>query len=289
MGPKNSKESTNNFMKDYDVVKRNPADNVTFLQHKQTDDQLLLREFNFNDKKECEKTRDKLAELKNKLAGNKHVVALKDYLMHSEDQYCSTFYKIYALFEYPERTLDDEINERNVQKRKFSETELWSILASCILGLSHLQKNGIRHSALKSSSILLSQEGIIKISDPFAIGATPNYDTAINKRSTPHLYLSPEQATALQQEVVTPSINHYKSDIWTLGMIMLEAGLLEYQDDCYRDDWSRIQWETLQYNINRFGQAYSEEIKNMVEFMLSRDERVTPDWVDLGEPVMKGD
>ena len=63
---------------------------------------------------------EKLLELKNKLAGNKHVVPLKDYLMSSEDQYCSTFYKIYTLFEYPQRTLDDEINERNLQKRKFS-------------------------------------------------------------------------------------------------------------------------------------------------------------------------
>ena len=41
---------------------------------------------------------DKLAELKVKLGGNKHVVPLKDYLLSSEDQYCSTFYKIYALF-----------------------------------------------------------------------------------------------------------------------------------------------------------------------------------------------
>jgi len=40
-----------------------------------------------------------------KLKGSKHVVPLKDYLMVTEDQYCSTFYKIYALFEYPQRTL----------------------------------------------------------------------------------------------------------------------------------------------------------------------------------------
>lgn len=57
-----------------------------------------MKEFIFNDKKECDKTMEKLAELKTKLAGNKHVVPLKDYLMSSEDQYCSTFYKIYALF-----------------------------------------------------------------------------------------------------------------------------------------------------------------------------------------------
>ena len=59
------------------------------------------------ERKPSEKMMDKLAQLKNKLNDNKHVVPLKDYLMSAEDQYCSTFYKIYALFAYPQRTLDD--------------------------------------------------------------------------------------------------------------------------------------------------------------------------------------
>lgn len=157
------------------------------------------------------------------------------------------------------------------------------------MGLSHLQKNGIKHSSLKSKNILLSREGIIKVSDPSAIGQPSNYDAALTKRGTEHIYLSPEQTQALQQESVSPVFNSFKSDIWTLGMIMIEAGLLEYQDEeCYRDDKSRIHWETVQYNIDRLGQAYSDEIKNMVEFMLSRDERARPDWIDLEEHVMKG-
>ena len=135
----------------------------------------------------------------NQLNGCKHVVPLKDYLTTSEDEYCSTFYKIYALFEYPQRTLDDEITERNLHKRKFTETELWSILASCILGLSHLQKNSIKHAALKSKNILLSKEGVIKVSDPYATGQHSNYEKALNKRSTLHLYLPPEETNALQQ------------------------------------------------------------------------------------------
>jgi hypothetical protein len=71
---------------------------------------------------------------------------------------------------------------------------LWSILASCIVGLSHLQKNSIRHQALRSNTILISQEGIIKIYDPIATGCQNNYDTLIAKRNTPHIYLSPELA-----------------------------------------------------------------------------------------------
>lgn len=63
-----------------------------------------------------------------------------------------------------------------------------------------------------------------------------------------------------------------------MGMIILEAGLLCYQDECYRDQYSRIHWETLQYNINLFQQNYSPELTNLVEFMLSKDERSRPDW-----------
>ena len=90
------------------------------------------------------------------LSNTRHVSALVEVISNQQDQYCMTFYKVYALFEFPQRTLDDEINERVLQKRKFQEKELWSILASCILGMSHLQKNGIKHRCLRSNSILLT-------------------------------------------------------------------------------------------------------------------------------------
>ena len=66
------------------------------------------------------------------------------------------------------------------------------------MGLSHLQKHAIKHQALKSSSILISQEGVIKVFDRISTGLQSNYDTLIGKRSTPHIYLSPELAESLQ-------------------------------------------------------------------------------------------
>lgn len=85
-------------MSEYDIIQQIQAENITFLEHKRTNEQFLLREFSFNDRKEFEKTTSNLKPLKQKLDGCKHVVPLKDYLTTSEDQYCSTFYKIYALF-----------------------------------------------------------------------------------------------------------------------------------------------------------------------------------------------
>ena len=45
--------------------------------------------------------------------------------------------------------------------------------------------------SLRSNNIMLSHQGIIKIADPYTTGALSNYDTLLNKRNTPHIYLSP--------------------------------------------------------------------------------------------------
>ena len=99
MGGKNSKgNNIEALINDYSIIQEVKADNITYLEHKYSKEEFLLREFSFNDQNECEKVRYRLGELKNKLAGNKHVTMLKDFLLNTEDQYCSTFYKIYALF-----------------------------------------------------------------------------------------------------------------------------------------------------------------------------------------------
>lgn len=83
-----------------------------------------------------------------KLAGM--LLLTSEYLSNIEDMLCSTQHKVYAIYEYPHRNLEQEWAERFVQKRRFEEKEIWSILASCILGLSALQRAGIRHGNLRS-------------------------------------------------------------------------------------------------------------------------------------------
>ena len=87
-----------------------------------------------------------------------------------------------------------------------------------------------------------------------------NYNTILTKRSTPHLYLSPELVRSLGEEVVTPTINEYKSDLWTMAMIILEGGLLEYQDGCYNGDKTRINWQYLDGQMMNFAKTYSQSL-----------------------------
>lgn len=43
MGPRHSKDSQLNFMKDYEIIQQNQSENITFLQHKKTEEEYLLK------------------------------------------------------------------------------------------------------------------------------------------------------------------------------------------------------------------------------------------------------
>lgn len=77
-----------------------------------------------------------------------------------------------------------------------------------------------------------------------------------------------------------PDINPYKSDVFTLGMVIMEAALLKYLDDCYREENTKINWDTIRYHLDQIGQTYSLDMKQMIERLVS-DTPKRPDWLSL--------
>ena len=201
------------------------------------------------------------------------------------DHLCSNVYKIYAMWEYPQRSLSAELNERALQKRRFEEKELWSILASLILGMSTLQKHKLKHESLNTKNILLDNDGLVKVADPLAAAAPTNLDIIYHNRHAKSIYLSPEQCEALDSRSIFS--NPYKNDVWSMGMVLLECGLLERQDHCYRDEYQRLDYDLLHKNVRRFGLEYSEELRIITELMLKPDNKDRPDWLDLEQYARK--
>jgi len=66
----------------------------------------------------------------------------------------------------PYRTLQDERDERVVEGLAFEVNELWSILASLILGFSYLQRNGVSFGAVRTSNIAVEESGLMRIVHP---------------------------------------------------------------------------------------------------------------------------
>lgn len=70
---------------------------------------------------------------------------------------------------------------------------------------------------------------------------------------------------------------------------MMEAGLLSQQDECYRGECSKVHWDTINYNLEKFGQIYSGELRSMLELMLEQSETERPVWTELEKYVKTGD
>lgn len=98
--------------------------------------------------------------------------------------------------------------------------------------MSCLQKQKIRHETITTKSILLDEEGMVKVADPLTLASRSNLDTVYNNRHLKGIYLSPEQCEALESKGAYN--NPFKNDVWSLGMVLLECGLLEDQSWLYK-------------------------------------------------------
>ena len=135
-----------------------------------------------------------------------------------------------------------------------------------------LQKQRITHECLTSKTILVEGPTSFRVVDPITIPMSQNLEVVYHKRNVKNVYLSPEQCQIIDQQELNRLVNDpYRSDVYTAGILILEVGLLQRQDDCYDDDCSKINERRLDENIDKFGELYGSELRGYVEMMLARD------------------
>ena len=118
----------------------------------------------------------------------------------------------YLVMEYIEgENLKEIINEKGA----ISEEETIYIVKQICDALEHAHKNDLVHRDIKPHNILISKEGLVKVTD-FGIARAVSAATVTHTRSilgSVH-YFSPEQARG--------EVAGYKSDIYSLGILMYE-------------------------------------------------------------------
>jgi hypothetical protein len=118
-----------------------------------------------------------------KTGSREYVVSVVSAEGRSFASFCSTAYKIFALFEYPQVTLREEISARQKEGKRFEEGELWSILQSCSNALIELRPVVTLHPA----DIFINPDGHLKaIHDDLA---DQNYRALL----TAGVYYAPEK------------------------------------------------------------------------------------------------
>lgn len=142
-----------------------------------------------------------------------------------------------------------------------------SIISQAALGIDYAHRRGLIHRDVKPGNILVTPDGITKVSDLGLSFSTADSedDPRMNKIVGTPDYLSPEQIRSPRE--ITPA-----SDIYSLGCTLYYAicGKVPFPGGTARDK-ARRHLEETPWHPRRFNQEISEEFVEVIGDMMEKD------------------
>ena len=157
--------------------------------------------------------------------------------------------------------------------RPLDEKKIWKFFIEMCLGLRYLHQNKILHRDIKTTNMFLGKEDKIKVGDlgvAKLLNQTQNMAHTIV--GTPY-YLSPE----LCEE---KPYNH-KSDIWSLGCVLYE--LCTFRHPFEAKNQGSLIMKIVRGVYPAISSKYSEELREMVGSLLTKDYRKRPGIAEILE------
>ncbi len=178
-------------------------------------------------------------------------------------------------------------NKIKSQKGKyFSEKQILDWFTQICLSLKHIHDKKILHRDLKSQNIFLTENGIVKLGD-FGIAKCLEctYEKALTVIGTPY-YLSPE--------IVNNKPYSFKSDIWSMGVLLYEMTALKMPFDA--TSLPLLSLKIIKGNYNAPPLCFSRELRNLITTLLIVDPNKRPNIneilskkkLNLEFPIIKG-
>ena len=246
--------------------------------------QIICVEKLFNDKESVLRE----VEAKKKKILNKHpnVLNLLDYSVEVQSNWCSTFYLLKLFYEWPEKTLKQAILERKSAAGaagSFSMKEATNLLYNVIYACAFLQEKSVYHGDISPLTIFLTEKGEFKLAFRVNEQVTPQRAQIEKSIKNEPLYLSPTVFMAVKNRTFERSqYNTFKSDIFSLGLSILEMGLLKSVQTIYglNDNFDDRALEEL---LGEFEVKYEDNplLFTSVQKMLEINEEERPDFIGL--------
>ena len=245
----------------------------------------LIYQNMFNDRKLAERE----AELKRKRKGLKdeYFINLADYSYEVKKNLCSTNYLVTSYFDFPQKSLKREIFERkkNSNVAKFGNEEMTHLFYNILIAGKKLQENGKSHGDISPYCIYHTNEGKFKLAPhPIEHLSSLKIQQEKSVKSEP-LYVSPQMLYAIKKRKPKADFDPYKADVFSFGLVLLEAGLLKSIGNIYSG--STINETALNQHVKEFETIYCENplLFSSVQRMLELKEEDRADFIGLGEVI----
>ena len=155
----------------------------------------------------------------------------------SDTGYHEKDFLVTGFYEYPTHDLANEIVERQKQGRHFSGDELLQLQMNLLKVLNYLKSSKMIHGDIRPKYIFFdrSEKGCHKLVDRLGDPSPPNQVQVNNIRRREPLYMSPALYRALSNRQIKIKHNPFKSDAFSLGLVILECGLLKSVQSIFQD------------------------------------------------------
>ena len=140
-----------------------------------------------------------------KVLKHPNVVRLREYYMNSNNKFC-------IVMDYAEK--GDLASKLDKTENFFSENQILEWFVQLSLALKHIHDRKIVHRDLKSQNVFLTAMNTIKLGDFGISKILKNTHQLLSSFVGTWYYISPE--------IIRGKLYSFKTDIWSLGVIMYE-------------------------------------------------------------------
>ena len=155
--------------------------------------------------------------------------------------------------------LSNKIKNQRKKGKYFSENQILDYFTQICLAIKHIHDRKILHRDIKSQNIFLMKNNRVKLGD-FGIAKCLNgtFEKAKTLIGTPY-YLSPE--------IINDKPYDYKSDIWSLGILLYEMCALKMPFE--GNNMPQLYMKISTGNYSPLSKVFSQDLRNLVNSMLN--------------------
>jgi hypothetical protein len=213
------------------------------------------------------------------------LLPMLDYSCETKEIEGETVYTVRGFYSYPESDLETELDDRCAEGKYFSYRELLLLYHDLVEATAFLQKQKMLHGDIRPKYIGINPATreytlMDRLGDP----SPPHQAQHNNFHSSVPLYLSPALYSALAQGQTRFRHNPYKSDAFSVGLVILEAGLLKSLHSLYPEGSLSLDRRVLEDYLREFNSRYREgQLAEGLRKMLFVDEASRCDMVEVLE------